>query len=330
VPIKKAIFKWCRLKISLYINNKERLFVKKKEENIMNKYVIRILIITYFIIFFTMPYASAKNESIMAFVGAANKPPMDEIAKAFESQEGIKVYMTFGGSGTLLSQMELSKKGDIYMPASSDFIIKGERKKLLIEKSDKIITYLIPAIITPKGNPANIKTLKDLASPGLRVGISNPETVSLGLYTIEILGKNNLLKPVLKNVVTFATDASKMANLALLKQVDAVIGWSVLHYWEPEKLDLVLLKPEQIPRLSYISISIPVYTKDIALSKKFIEFVTSPTGLAIYEKHGYITSLEKAKEFSPNASIGGEYKLPKKYFEAIKEVMIKDYDKAGE
>jgi ABC-type glycerol-3-phosphate transport system substrate-binding protein len=75
--------------------------------------------------------------------------------------------------------------------------------------------------------------------------------------------------------------------------------------------------------LSFISISIPVFTKDVELSKKFIDFVTSKTGLAIYEKHGYITSLEKAKEFSPKASIGGEYQLPKEYFDAVKEIMAK-------
>jgi molybdate transport system substrate-binding protein len=292
----------------------------------MRKFTDKLSICCFIAVFFILiniPSASAENKSITAFVGAANKPPMEEIAKEFESREGIKVNMSFGGSGALLSQMELSKKGDIYMPASSDFIIKGERKKILIEKSDKIVTYLIPAIITPKGNPANVKTLHGLARPGLRVGISNPETVVLGLYSIEILVKNNLLRPVLENVVTFAADASKTATLASLKQVDAVIGWSVFHDWEPERLELILLKPEQIPRLSYISVSIPVFTKDIELSKKFIAFVTSKTGLAIYEKHGYITSLEKVKEFSPNASIGGEYQLPKEYFDAVKEVMAK-------
>lgn len=292
----------------------------------MIKHQTRVIIGICFIflfVFLDINYVSAATESITVFCGSANKPPMEEIARTFELQTGIKVYMTFGGSGTLLSQIEMSKKGEIYLPGSPDYIIIGERKKLLIEKSEKIIAYLVPAIITPKGNPAKIKTLEDLARPGLRLGIGNPETVCLGLYGVELLDKNNLLRDVLKNVVTFGASCSKTANLAALNQVDAILGWRVFHYWDPTRMDLVLLKPDQIPRLSYISISIPVFTKDVALSNKFIDFVISPAGLAIYQKYGYLTDLSKAKEFSPDASVGGEYKLPKEYFEAVKEIMAK-------
>ncbi|MBN1905364.1 MAG: molybdate ABC transporter substrate-binding protein [Deltaproteobacteria bacterium] len=293
----------------------------------MNKSAVRLIIVALFLfltVFFTLPCASAETESISVFVGAANKPPMEEIGREFELREGIKVHMTFGGSGTLLSQIELSKQGEAYLPGSPDYIIIGERKKLLIEKSEKIISYLVPAIITPKGNPANIKGLEDLTRPGVRVGIGNPESVCLGLYGIELLEKNNLLRPVLKNVVTFGASCSKTANLAALNQVDAILGWRVFHYWDPSRMELVLLKPEQIPRISYISISIPVYTKDMELSKKFLEFVTSPTGQAIYEKYGYLTSMDEAKKFSPGASIGGEYQLSKEYFDTIKDTMLKD------
>ncbi len=299
----------------------------------MNRYESRVFIVTLYLIFnilFALPCAYAETKSISVFVGAANKPPMEEIGREFESREGIKVHMTFGGSGTLLSQIELSKQGEAYLPGSPDYIIIGERKKLLIEKSEKIITYLVPAIITPKGNPANVKSLEDLTRPGVRVGIGNPESVCLGLYGIELLEKNNLLRPVLKNVVTFGASCSKTANLAALNQVDAILGWRVFHYWDPSRMELVLLKPEQIPRISYISISIPVYTKDMELSKKFLDFVTSPTGLAIYKKYGYLTSLDEAQKFSPGASVGGEYELPKEYFEAIKETMIQGSGKADE
>ncbi len=167
----------------------------------MNRYESRVFIVTLYLIFnilFVLPCAYAETKSISVFVGAANKPPMEEIGREFESREGIKVHMTFGGSGTLLSQIELSKQGEAYLPGSPDYIIIGERKKLLIEKSEKIITYLVPAIITPKGNPANVKSLEDLTRPGVRVGIGNPESVCLGLYGIELLEKNNLLSRCLK------------------------------------------------------------------------------------------------------------------------------------
>lgn len=261
-----------------------------------------------------------RKDSITVFCGSANKPAMEEIAALFEQERGIRVNMIFGGSGTLLSQIKLSKQGEIYLPGSPDYIVIAERKKLVIEKSDRIVAYLIPAIITPSGNPANIQSLQDLAKPGARIGIGNPETVCLGLYAVEILEKNNLLAPVLKNVVTFGGSCSKLANLAAMNKVDAVLGWRVFHFWNPERMDFVRLAPENIPRISYIPISIPVYTKDVALSNAFIEFVLSPRGRSVYEKYGYLTSLEKAKAFAPQAGVGGEYTLPSEYLDLIRDV----------
>lgn len=258
--------------------------------------------------------------SITVFCGSANKPAMEEIAARFEQEKGIRVNMIFGGSGTLLSQIELSRQGEIYLPGSPDYIIIAERKRLVIEKSDRIVAYLIPAIITPVGNPANIDSLEDLTRPGVRVGIGNPETVCLGLYAVEVLEKNSLLVPVLKNVVTFGGSCSKTANLAAMNKVDAILGWRVFHFWNPKRMDYIRLAPENIPRISYIPISIPVYTKDVALSNAFIEFVLSARGRSVYEKHGYLTSLEKAKAFAPQARVGGEYRLPSEYFDLIREV----------
>ncbi|MFC1670567.1 molybdate ABC transporter substrate-binding protein [Spirochaetota bacterium] len=259
---------------------------------------------------------SAKTMTV--FCGSANKPAMEKIAQLFEKKHNIKVNMILGGSGTLLSQIELSRKGEIYLPGSPDYIIIGYRKKLLIERSDRIVSYLVPAIITPKGNPKNIHSLNDLTKPGIRIGIGNPETVCLGLYGIEVLLKNNIMEEVMKNVVTFGASCSKTANLSAMKKVDAVLGWRVFHFWNPQRLDYIPINSNNIPRISYIPISIPIYTKNIGLSIKFINFVLSKESKKVYDDLGYLTSKNKAKKFAPKAKIGGEFKLPHKYYDFIK------------
>jgi molybdate transport system substrate-binding protein len=267
----------------------------------------------------TDPSGSEAQRSITVFCGSASKPAMEEIAGLFEKEKNIRVNMTFGGSGTLLSQIELSKKGEIYLPGSPDYIIIGNRKKLLVENSDKIVAYLVPAIITPAGNPKGIGSLADLAKPGIKVGIGNPRTVCLGLYGIELLKANHLLGGVMKNVVTHGASCSKTANLAAMNKVDAVLGWKVFQSWNSDRLSYVPIDPDQIPRISYIPISIPIYTKDASLSKAFIDFTLSPKGRRIYRKFGYLTDLEDAKKFAPDATVGGEYKLPDEYYELVGE-----------
>ncbi len=257
--------------------------------------------------------------SLTVFCGSANKPAMERIAEMFQDETGIQVELIFGGSGTLLSQIELSHKGEIYLPGSPDYQIIGERKGLLQKGSDRIVAYLVPAIIVPASNPAQVRSLDDLTRPGLKLGMGNPETVCLGLYGVELLEHNEMLESVLPNVATFGGSCSKTANLAAMEQVDAILGWRVFHFWNPDRMDYVPIAPPRIPRISYIPISVPVYTRDAQLSRRFIDYVVSGPGKEIYREQGYITQREKALSFAGNASIGGEYRLSERYFQLIRK-----------
>ena len=258
------------------------------------------------------------GKTITAFIGSASKPPMDEAARAFESRTGVKVYLTYGGSGTVLSQMELSKTGDLYIPGSPDYLVKSNAKQITDPATAKIAAYLIPAICVQHGNPKNIQSLADLARPGITVGIGNPATVCVGLYAVEILESNLLLAGVFPNIITQAASCDNTATLISLKSVDAVMGWSVFHNWNPQNIDTIYLQPEQLPRLAYIPAAISTFTKEKEAAGAFIDFLTSQAGQDIFRKWGYDVTEAEARKYAPNAKIGGEYQLPDSYKALIK------------
>ena len=257
--------------------------------------------------------AKGEQKTLTAFVGSASKPAVEEAAKAFEAETGIKVYLNFSGSGTMLSQMKLSQSGDLYIPGSPDYMVIAEHDDVIEPESVKIISYLVPAILVQHGNPRNIQGLFDLAKPGIKIGIADPESVSIGLYAYEILEYNNLLPQVGGNVVTYGESYSKIISLVSLNAVDAIIGWRVFSQWQSDTIDVVNLKPEQTPRLSYIPGAIATFTEDRDSAQKFLNFLVSPQGQEIFSKWGYIITETEARKFAPKAEIGGEYKLPKTY-----------------
>jgi molybdate transport system substrate-binding protein len=274
----------------------------------------KLLLITLLLpVIYLSGCAKEEPKNITAFVGSASKPPMEEAAAAFEQETGIKVYLNFGGSGSMLSQIELSRSGDLYIPGSPDYIVKAEKKDFIDPASVKKIAYLIPVIAVQHGNPKNIRSLADLAKPGVEIGIGNPQAVCLGLFAIEILDYSHLLADVSKNIVVNAESCEKTAALISLKAVDAVIGWDVFHYWDPEKIDVVYLPPEQLPRIAYIPGAITKFAADKASAQKFLDFLVSKKGQEIFQKWGYITGESDARKFAPNAEIGGEYQLPANY-----------------
>ncbi|MGA2318744.1 MAG: molybdate ABC transporter substrate-binding protein [Thermodesulfobacteriota bacterium] len=277
----------------------------------MRRFLIFSLI---FLSFLTTQKAQSSSKRLLIFAGAASKPATEEAIKAFQEKTGILVDVTFGGSGFVLAQMKLAKKGDLYFPGSSDFMEMAKKEDLVFPESEKILVYLVPAINVQKGNPKKIYSLKDLAKDDIRVAIANPETVCVGIYAVEIIEKN--LSPsekekFKKNLVNYTESCEKTANAISLKAVDAVIGWRVFHYWDPDRIETIYLKPEEVSRIGYIPIAISKFTQDKMLAQKFIDFLLSPQGKVIFQKHHYLMDLNEAIRYTkPNTPVGGEYVLP--------------------
>ncbi len=291
----------------------------KRRVNIYTALLLAVIIFTSLLAGCQGQTALDQDKEIMVFAGAASKPPLDEAARAFEKRTGLKVFITYGGSGSVLSQMILSKTGDVYIPGSPDYLVKSEREKVTDPASTKIIAYLVPSMVVQPGNPMNIQDIADLAKPGVRIGIGNPDTVCLGLYSVELLEYNNLLAEVYKNIVTQAESCGKTATLISLKTVDAVIGWSVFHDWEPENIEVIHLKPEQIPRLAYIPAAVSTFSENKENAGLFIDFLVSSAGKEIFQKWGYDTSESEVKQYAPDAAIGGEYQIPDSYKTLVKQ-----------
>lgn len=235
-----------------------------------------IFLIPIFLIFVAIPNTQSSSEGILIFAGSASKPPTEEVVRVFQKKTGIHVDVIFGGSGFVLSQMKLGKKGDLYFPGSSDFMEKAKKEALVFPESEKLVVYLVPSINVQKGNPKGIHSLKDLTRDGIRVAIANPEMVCVGLYAVEIIEKN--LTPADKekfrrNLVNYTESCEKTAVAISLKAVDAVLGWEVFHYWDPDRIETIYLKPDEISRIGYLPIAISKYTRDRSSAQKFIDFL---------------------------------------------------------
>jgi len=260
----------------------------------------------------TLP--AVAQDKLLIFAGAASQPPTEEAAALYEKKTGIKVGVVFGGSGYVLSQMKLTRQGDIYFPGSSDFMEIAKRDGDVISETEKIVVYLVPSINVQKGNPHNIRTLKDLTKPGLKVAIANPEGVCVGLYAVEIIEKelmNEEKKRFMNNLINYTGSCEKTATAISLKQADAVIGWSVFEHWDPKRIETVPLDPAKIPRVGYIPIAISTFTKDRNAAQRFIDFLKSDEGRAIFVKYHYFATPEEAFAYlGTKKPVGGEYVVP--------------------
>ncbi len=272
-----------------------------------------------FLLAILFPFVSSAQtnteQRILVYVGAASNPPTEEAASLFEKKTGIRVDLNIGGSGMILSQMKLTKMGDVYFPGSSDYMEIAKREGLVYPETEVKVVYLVPAINVRRGNPKNIKSLKALTRPGLKVAIANPEHVCVGVYAVEII-ENDFSREekaaFRKNIINYTDSCEKTANVIALNAADAVLGWSVFEHWNPERIETIPLKPAEITRIGYIPAAISRYTKNRELAQRFIDFLVSPEGKAIYRKYNYFMTPDEAFVWlGAKKPVGGEYIFPK-------------------
>lgn len=222
-------------------------------------------------------------EKIMVYCGAGMKKPMDEISLAFQEKYGTIITVNYGGSNALLSQMELTKEGDAYMPGASLYLETAVEKGLIDYRQP--VCYHIPVITVPKGNPANITSIEDMGREGVTLIWGDPEVAAIGKTGKKILENIGLYDKVWPNVIaTFPTMSEVMLQIAL-GQADASINW-----WDTVKsvddIDLIEIPIEQ-NEIKVIPIGTTTFSKNPETAKAFVDYCASEEGKAIFKKNGF-------------------------------------------
>jgi len=224
------------------------------------------------------------TNTLLVYCGAGLRDPMDEIAEVFRQKEGISVNYIYGGSAQLLSQIELVKQGDAYMPGAKSYIDSAAEKGF-ISKSKKTV-YHVMVIVVPKGNPKNIQCLNDLTKEGVRVAIGEPSGPAVGKAAKKMLEKDGLWEGVEKNCVVKSGTVNELLVYVSMDQVDAAIIWEDL--FNPESMEMVDIPLEE-GFVKVIPIGTLSFSENPKNAEKFMNFVSSDEGKAIFEKYDFTT-----------------------------------------
>jgi accessory colonization factor AcfC len=79
--------------------------------------------------------------------------------------------------------------------------------------------------------------------------------------------------------------------------VDAGIIWHFYGVQYPEDIEIVYLEPGQLTGIGEMQVAVSAYTNDVESSGKYIDFLTSAEGKAVFRQHGYFVDYEEVKEY---------------------------------
>jgi molybdate transport system substrate-binding protein len=220
--------------------------------------------------------------SILVFAGAGLKAPLDEIGTAFAQKYGVTVQYNYGGAGTLVSQMNLTRKGDAFMPGSTTEFQTAKAQGLV--NSSQLVAYHVPVIAVQKGNPKNITSIKDFAQPGLKIALGDVNATAIGKAGAKMFKNFNITAAVEKNVVTRTPTINELTIIMNTGQADAAL--LTLDQIDPAKVDAITI-PVSDNAVLITPIGVTTYSMNTDAANKFVSYVASDEGKAFFAKHGF-------------------------------------------
>lgn len=248
--------------------------------------VLALLVIPSFILLYVTGAASAADDSdeLMVLCGPSFGPPVERLVEMYQKETGVKAVISFGGSEDLPPQVKIGRIGDVFVTHDPYMKYTQDSKAMLRWIH---VGHVVPALVVKKGNPKKLKRFEDLARPGLKVLLPNPDFSTCGEMVFKLMEKKGNKDAILKNVgnAMFRSHGD-IGNKMKLGAGDAAIMWKgVVHNFR-DAIDIVPCKYEydEEIRVGVIGLS---YTKQKPNVERFLKFVDKH-GKAVFKEFGYV------------------------------------------
>jgi molybdate transport system substrate-binding protein len=229
---------------------------------------------------------------LTVYAAASLTDAFTEIGKDFETAHpGITVSFNFGGSQNLRTQIEQGAPADVFASANAKEMDALVTANLVAVNTQKVFLTNQLVVILPKGNPAGIMSLEDLAAPGLKLVLA-AEEVPAGRYARQILENLNGLygvtykDSVLANVVSNEDNIRQAVTKVQLGEADASIVYVSDAVAVPE-LQKIEIPAEMNVIAEYLIAPLAAASPNLELANEFIEHVLSPEAGVTLAKWGF-------------------------------------------
>jgi molybdate transport system substrate-binding protein len=210
-------------------------------------------------------------------------PAFEEIGRAFEAANGIKVVFMFGSTGMLTRQIENGAPVDVFAAANVSYVDELDKNGLIIPDSRAIYARGRITLWTRDDSPIRLQGVADLARPEvMRIAIANPDHAPYGLaakQALESVGIWDRVKPKL----VYSDNIRQTLQYAETGNVDVSIVALSLSVQGHGRWTLI---PEELHQPIDQGLGIIKTTKHEQAARAFIAFIEGPQGQEIMKKYG--------------------------------------------
>ena len=245
--------------------------------------------------------AKTESDSIKIFSARACATPLEEAAARYTERTGVNVAVSVCARHCASGEaeearaehadhdflQEIAEYGvhDLSISGAEYLLDDGEVRGIVLPGERRLIAYRESAIVVPKGNPAGIRSLEDLARPGLRVGISMIDCLK-GLWE-DVTGRAGLTDAIRPNITFHANGCVAIVEAVAQGLVDAAFGWTAFEHLGDGRLEIVQL-PAEHRVYRGTGIGMLKFTKQPERARAFMDFLITPEARACYAQRRWV------------------------------------------
>ncbi len=201
---------------------------------------------------------------------------LPQLGNAFrKTNPGIRFSYSFAGSSTLAQQILAGAPADLFF-AAGPAPMETVRAGAMLAGNPSNFTSNSLVIAVPKGNPANISTLADLARPGIKLVLCAVQ-VPCGSASAKVLAQ------VKVEPVSLESDVKSVLSKVAMGEADAGLIYRTDVTSEVSAIDF----PESAQAINTYPAAVVKGSKAASAARAFISFVRSAKGQAILKRAGF-------------------------------------------
>jgi molybdate transport system substrate-binding protein len=217
--------------------------------------------------------------------------------KFYEQMTGCTIAYTGAFAGALGKSLLGNAKTEVFAPRVLDLAKKLKAEGKMLHFKPLCFTHYV--LITPRGNPAGIKGVQDLANPGIRVILSPNASPPGGAAAMLILQNAGVLKEAKENAVVMGDCVQRILPDVISGKGDVSLVELRLTRM-PQfagKVDIIdipekFIPPKPVP----FTIGVMKWAKNRDLAEDYLDFIVSAKGQSFFKEAGFIPALSEEGE----------------------------------
>jgi molybdate transport system substrate-binding protein len=231
------------------------------------------------------PAAWAAEVTLLA--GAGLRQPTDVLAARFQARTGHRVLTSYDGSGRLLARIRASGEGDLFMPGAYFYIEHLQREGLVRSVRPVAAHTPVVGVSRARDRAGEVQTFQDLARPGFRIALGDPEAMAFGRTAREILRRAGLEEEILRNVAVYGGTVKQLALYVARGEVDAAVIGRADAVQFRDRIRIVSIPPAWF-QSETIAVAVLSTARRPEVAEQLGAFLASEEALAVFREFGFL------------------------------------------